>query len=214
MEQSDATIFVIDDDERVRTALQRLLGSVNLRAETFATAHSFFQSCKASQSGCIVLDVRMPGLSGPEVQEQLEGRGIHLPVIIVTGHGDVTLCARMMKAGAADFLLKPINDQELIDAVHRAIARDGRMRQVRAQREDALRRVALLTPRERQVLSLVVTGKMNKHIASELGISEKTIKVHRAHVMEKLQAESVPDLVRLAQAAGIGLTPDGGETKV
>ncbi len=199
----EATVFVVDDDPSIRRALRRLIDSVELKVETYSSAEDFLNAYDLNRPGCLVLDVRMPGVSGLDLQETLASRDVYLPVIFVTGYGDVPTTVRAMKGGAVDFIEKPFNEQLLLDAVHRAIEEDARLRRERAERADVLRRVALLTPREREVLMRVVAGKMNKQIAADLGTSEKTVKVHRARVMSKMQADSVAELVVLAQIAGL-----------
>jgi two-component system response regulator FixJ len=200
------TVFVVDDDPSIRRALTRLIQSVGLSVESYASAQEFLQACDAERAGCLVLDIRMPQLSGLDLQQMLASHNIELPIIFITGHGDVPTSVRAMKAGALDLIQKPFQDQELLDAIQRAIARDLELRKRRAEHTSAARRAALLTPREREVFCLVVAGMMNKEIAAKLGISEKTIKVHRARVMEKMQARSVAELVVLSQAAGVSAT--------
>lgn len=204
----DATVFVIDDDDSVRTGLSRLIRSVGLDVEAYPSARAFLDCDAPDSPCCLLLDVRMPGLSGIELQEELARRGWEMPIIFITGHGDVPMSVRAMKAGAVDFLQKPVNDQELLDAVHGAIERDRRARAARSERQAVQRLADTLTPREREVLALVVTGMLNKHVAAQLGTSEKTVKVHRARVMHKMQAGSLAELVRLADR--IGITPPKG----
>jgi two-component system response regulator FixJ len=201
-----ATVFVVDDDPSVRRALTRLLRSVGLAVDAYPGAQEFLDAYDPARPGCLVLDVRMPHISGLELQQALAQRGVELPIIFITGHGDVPMSVRAMRAGAIDFLPKPFHDQDLLDAIQRAIARDAELRAARAVRSAVVRRVALLTPREREVLVLVTAGKMNKQIAAQLGASEKTIKVHRARVMKKMGADSVAELVVLAQTAGLCTT--------
>ena len=201
-----ATVFVVDDDPSIRRALTRLLRSVGLAVAAYAGAQEFLDAYDPARPGCLVLDVRMPHISGLELQQALAQRAVELPIIFITGHGDVPMSVRAMRAGAIDFLPKPFHDQDLLDAIQRAIARDAELRAARAVRVDVLRRVELLTPREREVLVLVTAGKMNKEIAAQLGASEKTIKVHRARVMKKMGAESVAEVVVLAQTAGVCAT--------
>lgn len=185
-----------------------MMESVGLAVNEYATAGEFLKGHDPTQPGCLVLDVRMPGLSGLDLQQALAAREVRLPIVFITAYGDVPMTARAMKAGAVDFLPKPFNEQELLDAIHRAIDEDARYRRQRAQRAEILRRVALLTPREREVAISVVVGKPNRQIAADLGISEKTVKIHRAAVMRKMRAGSLPELVVLAQRAGL-YTPKG-----
>jgi len=192
------TVFVVDDDEAVRDALRLLIASVGLAVETFATAGELLAAVDAQTRGCLVLDVRMPGMSGLELQERLSAMGAVLPIIFITGHGDVPMAVRAMKAGALDFLLKPFHDQNLLDRIHQALDRDrDEVREL--ERRAALReRAATLTPREREVLDAVVEGHANKVIAGRLGLSQRTVEIHRAKVMEKMQASSLADLVRMS----------------
>ena len=204
MTSSDGIVFVVDDDESVRTALKRLLKSAGHKVITFSCAEDFFEhDHRFDVSGCLVLDIRMPGLSGLELQNQMAAAGINIPIIFITGHGNVPASVRAMKAGAVDFLEKPFDDLALLDAIHRAIAKDTRAKQAQAKIREINQRVASLTPREREVFTLVVTGMLNKQIAFELGTCEKTIKVHRARVMQKMFAESFADLVRLSEKADV-----------
>lgn len=195
------TVVVIDDDAGVLKAVSRLIRSVGLSVVTFNSPESFLAKGVPDRPSCLVLDVRMPHLSGLELQAELRQANRQVPIIFITGHGDVPMSVRAMKAGAVDFLQKPFNDQELIDAIHRAIDQDRETQQKLAEREDIRLRMATLTARETEVLALVVDGLPNKQIADRLGISEKTIKVHRGRVMRKMEAESLPDLVRMAQKA-------------
>jgi RNA polymerase sigma factor (sigma-70 family) len=200
--ETDPTVFVVDDDAAVRESLQWLIKTAGLNVECYGTAQEFLDVYDKSRPGCLVLDVRMPGLSGLDLQEQLGALGMTLPVIIITGHGEVPLAVRAMKGGAIDFLEKPFSDQLLLDRIREAIAKDEQDRQEQARRAQAAERLALLTPREREVMAMVVDGKANKQIAASLQISQKTVEAHRAQVMRKMEAGSVAELVRLAQAAG------------
>jgi len=201
--KQQATVFVIDDDPSVCRALQLLIESVGLNIETYNNAQAFLDAYNPAKWGCIVLDVRMPGVGGLDLQDTLPERGIHLPIIFITGHGDVPTSVRALKGGAEDFIQKPFDDQTLLDAIQRAIRKDRDSRAADAKRAEILSRVENLTRREREVLGLVVTGMPNKGVAARMGISEKTVKTHRARVMEKMQAASLPELVLLAEAVGI-----------
>ena len=192
------TVFVLDDDPAVRNSLQWLLESVGLKVETYESSEEFIGAYADSTPGCLVLDVRIPGTSGLDLLEQFPQRKIGIPVIVLTGYGDVPMAVRALKGGAVDFIEKPFNDQTLVDSVHKAIRRDGQMRRQRSERMESALRVTRLTPRERQVMDLVVVGRANKQVAGELGCSCKTVEVHRARVMEKMQADSVAALVRMA----------------
>ena len=194
---AEPTVFVVDDDETVRESVRTLVGSVGLPAEAYGTAADFLAGCSGERSGCVVCDVRLPGMSGLELQHELAARNQVLPVILITGFGDVSTAVRAMRAGAVDFIEKPFGRQLLLDRVHEAIDRDRRARLLGAQRRSVAMRVGRLTPREREVMALVVAGKANKVIAMDLGLCEKTIEVHRAHVMRKMEAESLAELVRL-----------------
>jgi len=201
--EADATVFVVDDDASVRKALVRFIRSAGMSAQPFPTAEAFLAESHVEPASCLVLDVRLPGLNGLQLQEALNRKGYPLAIIFITGHGDVPMSVRAMKAGAVDFLQKPFEDSDLLDAIHRAIART---RDALAKRETSTqiqRRYDTLTPREREVLSLVVIGLPNKQIAAELGAAEKTIKIHRGRVMTKMQAASLADLVRMAGVLGI-----------
>ena len=195
---TEATVFVVDDDEAVRKAVELLLESVGLRSRTYASAESFLEDYHPDRAGCLVLDVRMPGTSGLALQERLVAQGIDIPIIFITGHGDVSTAVRAMKARAFDFIEKPFNDQDLLDRIHEAILQDARRRGERSSSAEIARRVATLTPREREIMAMIVEGKSGKVIASALRISEKTVQTHRTRVMEKMRAESVAELVRLA----------------
>ncbi len=203
MTDRDPTIFVIDDDPSVRASLERLLRSVSLDVRTFASAQEFLHGDPPEAPGCLVLDVRMPGLSGLDLQEELANRGTPLPIIFMTGYGTIPMSVRAMKAGAVDFLEKPFDDQNLLDTIYNAIERSKGMKLERDEETEKRRLLDSLTRREREVFALVARGMLNKQIAYELGISEKTVKVHRARVMQKMHASSLADLVRLAGKRGV-----------
>ncbi len=199
--EQQGVVFIVDDDEALRDSLRWLLESVGLRVETHDSANSFLKSYYPGQSGCLLLDVRMPGMSGLELQEQLESRDVRLPVVIITGHGDVSMAVRALKAGALDFIEKPFDDELLLASIQQALSLDVEQRKSRATQAEILARLAQLTRREHQVMELVTTGKANKQIASELNVSAKTVEAHRAHVMEKMQAKSLAELVRMSMLA-------------
>lgn len=199
MKPPDAIVFVVDDDPSVREALSSLIRSVGLRVETFASAQDFLNYRRPDAAACLVLDVRLPGLSGLDLQRQLGEAGERIPIIFITGHGDIPMSVRAMKAGAAEFLPKPFREQDLLDAIGQALDRDRVARQERAELAEIRRRYDTLTSREREVMPLIVRGMLNKQVAAELGISEITIKVHRRHIMEKMKVKSLPELVRMAE---------------
>ena len=203
MSDAEATVFVVDDDPAVRKALQRLFRSAGLHVETFAEAQEFLAARRPDTPGCLVLDLRLPGISGLDLQEELAAPHLDLPIIFLTGYGTVPESVRAMKAGAVEFLEKPVDDQTLLAAVNQALAGNYQTRQEKSEMTAIERRIATLTPRERQVLSLVAAGKLNREIAWGLGTTEKTIKVHRGRVMQKLNCASLAELVRLAAKAGI-----------
>ena len=193
-------VHIVDDDDSLRQGLASLLRSVGLNARTYSSTQEFLQSDCLEAPGCIVLDIRLPGMSGLDFQEQLAGLGIRLPVILMTGHGDIPMSVRAMKAGAVDFLPKPFRDQDMIDAVTVAINRNRMQREKEGQSLAIVDRYATLSPREREVMALVTAGKLNKQVAGELGLSEVTVKIHRGAAMRKMGARSLADLVRMADA--------------
>jgi len=199
-------VFIVDDDPSVRRSLSRLVRSVGLAAEGFSSAREFLERARLRNPGCLILDVRLPGLSGLDLQKELAAVGNSLPIVFISGHGSIPMSVQAMKAGAVDFLEKPFNDQDLLDAIHAAIERDRRTCRERAERFKVQQRIETLTPREREVFLLVVTGKLNKQIGAELGTTEKTVKVHRARVMKKMHADSLAERVRLAERAGLAST--------
>jgi FixJ family two-component response regulator len=203
MNEPDGVVFVVDDDASLRESLKDLIHSVGLRVETFASAQDFLRTNRPDVPGCLVLDVRLRGLSGLSLQKRMAEGSVEIPIIFITGHADIPMTVQAMKAGAVEFLTKPFRDQDLLDAIQQALERDRNARARRAEIASLLRRYRSLTPREQEVMTLVVAGLLNKQIAGDLGTSEASVKVHRQHVMEKIGAASVAELVRAADKLGI-----------
>jgi two-component system response regulator FixJ len=201
MAHDEPAVFIVDDDAAVRDSLGLLLRSVGLRHESYSSASDFLETYDPARPGCLVLDVRMPGMSGLELQEELQKRHSTLPIIFLTAHGDVPMAVAAVKAGAVDFVQKPFRDQDLIDKIHHAINQDSRIREKLADRQKILSRIDSLTPREREVMDMVVDGKANKVIAIDLGLSQRTVEIHRARVMRKMNADSVSQLVQMVMRA-------------
>ena len=202
MPENNPVVYVVDDDPSIRDALDSLIRSVGFRAQTFASAQDFLKSARPDAPGCLVLDVRLPGLSGLDLQRELARVDIRIPIIFITGHGDIPMSVSAMKAGAVEFLTKPFRDQDLLDAIQAAVERDRASQEGRAELAELRSRYRSLTPREREVMQHVVSGRLNKQIAGELGTSEVTVKLHRGQAMQKMCAASLADLVRMAQKLG------------
>lgn len=200
---SQSTVFVVDDDQAMRNSLKWLIESVGMQVETYGSAEEFIRSYYPGRSGCLVLDVRMQGMSGLELQEYFLEQHINIPIIIITGHGDVPMSVRAMKSGAVDFIEKPFNDELLLESIRNALALDAKQRAHQAERAEVASRLAQLTPREHEVMEMVTAGKANKEIASSLGVSAKTVEAHRARVMEKMEASSLAELVKMAITANV-----------
>ena len=198
------TVFVVDDDALVRTAIQGMLKAVGLYAETFGTPKQFLESKRLTGPSCLVLDVRLPGISGLDLQRELAKAGIQIPIIFITGHGDIPMSVRAMKSGAVEFLAKPFRNQDLLDAIHEALERDRLAREHQNELDELRKRYELLSVREREVMALVISGKMNKEVAYELGTSQVTVKIQRRQVMRKMKAASVAELVGMAAKLGMG----------
>lgn len=201
-------VFVVDDDQAMRNSLKWLIESVGMKVETYSTADEFIQNYYPGRAGCLLLDVRMPGMSGLELQEHFLKHQINIPIIIITGHGDVPMAVRAMKSGAVDFIEKPFNDEMLLESIRNALNMDVEQRAAQAERAEIATRLANLTPREHEVMEMVTAGKSNKDIAQTLGVSAKTVEAHRSRVMEKMQADSLAELVKMAVAANIESSSD------
>lgn len=198
------TVFVVDDDELVRVAIEGMLKAVGLHAETFGSPKEFLNNKRVDGPTCLVLDVRLPGISGLDLQRELTQAGVQIPIIFITGHGDIPMSVKAMKSGAVEFLTKPFRNQDLLDAIHQALERDRLARQYQNELDELRQRYETLTARERQVMALVISGKMNKEIAYELGTSQVTVKIQRRQVMRRMKADSVAELVGLAGKLGMG----------
>jgi len=208
---SQTSVFVVDDDQAMRNSLKWLIESVGMKVETFASADEFIRNYYPGRAGCLLLDVRMPGMSGLELQEQFLAHQIKIPIIIITGHGDVPMAVRAMKSGAVDFIEKPFNDELLLESIRNALNYDQQLRTVQSERAEIAARLAQLTPREHEVMEMVTDGRANKEIAHALGVSAKTVEAHRARVMEKMEARSLAELVKMAVTANLNTKPDNGD---
>jgi FixJ family two-component response regulator len=205
---TDAIVFVVDDDASVRRSTERLVRSLGLDVQTFASAREFLDGARVERPGCLVLDVRMPGLSGLDLQRELAQREVELPIIFLTAHGDIPMTVRAMRAGAQEFLTKPVKSRDLLAAVQGALERSRVSHRARRELDVLRERYETLTPREREVLPLVAAGRLNKQIAGELAASERTVKFHRAHIMKKMQADSLAELVRMSERLGLPVLED------
>ena len=203
MTDAESTVFVVDDDVSLRTSTERLLRSMGFTVRTFASAKEFLDHARPDGPACLLLDVRLPGLSGLDLQHELARSGVQIPIVFMTGHGDIPMTVRAMKAGALEFLTKPVRKEALVDAIRAALDRDRASRAERHEARTLRERYEQLTPREREVMALVVSGLLNKQIASELATAERTVKFHRAHIMQKMEAESLAALVRMAAQLGV-----------
>jgi FixJ family two-component response regulator len=204
MAGNEGVVFVVDDDASMRHSTECLIRSIGLNALTFASADQFLKHKRPDTPACLLLDMRMPGLSGLDLQKELAQAGVDIPIIFITGHGDIPMTVQAMKAGAIEFLTKPYRDQDLVDAVRKGLKRDGVARTEQTKLRDLKRRFDSLTPREREVMTLVVSGLLNKQIGAQLGSTEQTVKFHRGHIMQKMQAVSLADLVRMSESLSIG----------
>ena len=200
-------VFIVDDDLSVRRTTERLIRTAGLNVQAFASGREFLNSARPDGPACLILDVRMPGLDGMQLQRELTQSGINIPIIFITGHGDIPMSVRAMKAGAVEFLTKPFRGQSLLEAIHSAIERDRSAHKQRSESEELRGRYEQLTAREREVMTLVVTGMLNKQVAGQLATTERTIKFHRANIMQKMQVESLADLVRMAEKLGVSVKP-------
>jgi FixJ family two-component response regulator len=203
MGEAESIVFIIDDDPLYRRSSERLIRTIGFSVQSFESARDFLGSRRPNVPSCLLLDVRLPGLSGLDLQQELAEVGVHIPIIFVTGHGDIPMSVQAMKAGAVEFLTKPFRDQALLDAIRQAMGRDQVARQQHARNADLRRRVESLRPREREVFKCVVSGMLNKQIADEIGATERTVKFHRGHIMRKMHVKSLAELVRIAEALGI-----------
>jgi FixJ family two-component response regulator len=208
----EAVIAIVDDDPSVRRSLQRLIRSAGWKAEPFASAQEFLERCRTDAPSCVVLDLQLPGLNGLQLQKRLAEAGLEIPIIFLTGHGNIPASVQAMKAGAVEFLTKPIDEPDLFRAIQEAIERDRRIRQQQAETRELRERYESLTEREQEVMQQVTSGKLNKQIAAELNITEDTVKFHRGHIMRKMRADSLADLVRMAENLGVRLDKESGQT--